>query len=208
MTYKQAAYQILIQAGEPLHYREITDRALAAGFLATTNKTPHASMNAMLNDEIRRGNDCFVRLGHNGIYFLTELLTPEIQAQYDTPEHQVHHNHFKGQSTVANPLTTWLDAELQVRGMTHHQLSRLAGVSHTSLIRLRRGQKVGHRLCLAIARALGVPAEVVLQKAGRFPEARNNFINADEWLELLVQLNEKNRKALLVTARKLLQEQD
>ena len=93
-------------------------------------------MTAMLNDEIRRGNDGFVRLGH------------------------------------------------------------------------RRGQKVGHRLCLAIARALGVPAEVVLHKAGRFPEARNNFINADEWLELLVQLNEKNRKTLLLTARKLLQEQD
>ena len=33
MQFKDAAYEILKQAGEPLHYNEITDRALSAGTL-------------------------------------------------------------------------------------------------------------------------------------------------------------------------------
>ena len=48
MQFKDAAYQILTQAGESLQYNEITDRALAAGTLSTTGQTPHATMGALL----------------------------------------------------------------------------------------------------------------------------------------------------------------
>jgi hypothetical protein len=36
----------LKQAGKPLHYVEITDKAIAVDFLETSGKTPHASMGA------------------------------------------------------------------------------------------------------------------------------------------------------------------
>ncbi|MEJ2352968.1 MAG: winged helix-turn-helix domain-containing protein [Anaerolineales bacterium] len=39
MQLKDAAYEILKQAGEPLHYNEITDRALDAGILSTSGQT-------------------------------------------------------------------------------------------------------------------------------------------------------------------------
>jgi len=43
MQFKDAAYEILKAAGEPLHYSEITDRALKAGILTTSGQTPHAT---------------------------------------------------------------------------------------------------------------------------------------------------------------------
>src|SRR5215213_3180889 len=48
MTYLDAAEQILQDAGQPLHYREITKRAIAKGLLETTGKTPEATMGAQL----------------------------------------------------------------------------------------------------------------------------------------------------------------
>lgn len=46
-TFKSIAYQILKEAGKPLHSKEITKRALERG-LVTDGKTPEATMNALL----------------------------------------------------------------------------------------------------------------------------------------------------------------
>lgn len=46
-TFKSIAYQILKEAGKPLHNKEITKRALERG-LVTDGKTPEATMNALL----------------------------------------------------------------------------------------------------------------------------------------------------------------
>jgi hypothetical protein len=43
MQFKDAAYEILKQAGEALRYNEITDRALAEGILTYPGQTPHAT---------------------------------------------------------------------------------------------------------------------------------------------------------------------
>lgn len=40
MNFLDAAYEILKQAGKPLHYIEITNRALSAGLLDTKGQTP------------------------------------------------------------------------------------------------------------------------------------------------------------------------
>ena len=48
MQFKDAAYEILKQAGKPLHYNEITELALAANMLETVGQTPHATMGALL----------------------------------------------------------------------------------------------------------------------------------------------------------------
>src|SRR3989338_1194297 len=47
-SYKEIAYQILKEAGKPLHSKEITKIALERGLLKTAGKTPMATMNAQL----------------------------------------------------------------------------------------------------------------------------------------------------------------
>lgn len=47
-TFKGVAYEILKEAGKPLHAEEITKIALQKGWLKTAGKTPEATMNALL----------------------------------------------------------------------------------------------------------------------------------------------------------------
>ena len=47
-SFKDAAYQILVEAGKSLHSKEITKIALKRGLLETAGKTPENTMNAQL----------------------------------------------------------------------------------------------------------------------------------------------------------------
>jgi restriction system protein len=69
MTFLEAAWQVLNQVGEPLHYRDITTRAIGQGLVDTEGKTPARTMNAQLSTDIRAGKPRFVRVGR-GIYGL------------------------------------------------------------------------------------------------------------------------------------------
>lgn len=55
--FKQAAYKILSEAGKPLHSKEITRRAIKAGYLPTAGKTPEATMDALLTVDINEKNE-------------------------------------------------------------------------------------------------------------------------------------------------------
>ncbi len=48
MTFTEAAAEVLRIAGKPLHYKEITEKALAKGWLVTGGKTPEATMYAQV----------------------------------------------------------------------------------------------------------------------------------------------------------------
>ncbi|MBN1643176.1 MAG: restriction endonuclease [Anaerolineae bacterium] len=72
MTFLEAAYEILREAGEPIHFREITERALQRGLVHTDGKTPAASLNAVITLDIKRAKDAgeqsrFVRAGRGMI---------------------------------------------------------------------------------------------------------------------------------------------
>jgi len=76
MTFLDAAHEILKQAGQPLHYREITRRALEQGLTESRGKTPEATMNAQLAVNIKRAaeggpSSRFVRVGR-GVFGLRE----------------------------------------------------------------------------------------------------------------------------------------
>ena len=62
-SFKTIAVKIITEAGKPLHYREITKRAIESGLLKTEGATPWATMNAQLSmDIIRNGeNSAFIR---------------------------------------------------------------------------------------------------------------------------------------------------
>lgn len=53
-SFKDIAYQILKEAGKPLHSKEITKIALKRGWLKTAGKTPEATMNAQLIVDINK----------------------------------------------------------------------------------------------------------------------------------------------------------
>jgi len=76
MNFLEAAYQVLKAAGEPLHYREITRRALQRGLIKSRGRTPEATMNAQLAVSIKRAaeggpSSPFYRAGR-GIFGLAE----------------------------------------------------------------------------------------------------------------------------------------
>ena len=63
-TFKDIAYQILKEAGKPLHYKKITKIALEKGWLKTTGKTPEATMNAQIIVDInaKKNKSLFVKI--------------------------------------------------------------------------------------------------------------------------------------------------
>lgn len=57
------AHEFLVEAGMPLHYRELAKRMLDSGRWASKGKTPAATLSAAIGREIREGGDRFIRLG-------------------------------------------------------------------------------------------------------------------------------------------------
>lgn len=64
-TFKGIAYEILKEAGKPLHTNEITQIALKKGWLKTAGKTPEATMNAQLVVDVNKKgmNSLFSKTG-------------------------------------------------------------------------------------------------------------------------------------------------
>jgi hypothetical protein len=71
MNFLDAAHRILSQAREPLHYTEITSRALQANILDTKGQTPDASMGSRLYVDTKRPNSRFRRVSR-GVFALAE----------------------------------------------------------------------------------------------------------------------------------------
>ncbi len=74
-SFVDAAAKVLEEAGAPLHYQEITKRALAADLIESSGQTPAASMNAVLAVVLKRKGEKsrFVRTAP-GIFGLREWL--------------------------------------------------------------------------------------------------------------------------------------
>ena len=63
MTYLEAAYKVLSEAHQPLHYSEITRRALEQHLFQPTGLTPDATMGARLYTDSQQEESRFVRVG-------------------------------------------------------------------------------------------------------------------------------------------------
>jgi DNA-directed RNA polymerase delta subunit len=67
LTFKDAAYKVLLSEKHPLRIEDITDIAFKRGLLRTAGKTPNATMAAQLYTDIKtnKGKSVFVQLGKN-----------------------------------------------------------------------------------------------------------------------------------------------
>ncbi len=94
MDFKQAAINILEAAGRPLNYRQITEIALEKGMLGSVGKTPWATMNAQLNQDIKKKGEQspFKSLG-NGVFALKKFQGAPGE-KYHKPTSQRNGKHF------------------------------------------------------------------------------------------------------------------
>ncbi len=82
MTYLDAAYTILKTAGRPLHFDDITQRALAQKLIAPQGLTPDATMASRLYTDTKQPDSRFVRAGH-GRFGLVQWQPKGIDAHVD-----------------------------------------------------------------------------------------------------------------------------
>lgn len=80
MTYLDAAYHILHQAGQPLRYEEITERALAQQLISPQGLTPKATMASRLYTDTLQEGSRFTRAGKDG-FGLVDWRPAGIEAQ-------------------------------------------------------------------------------------------------------------------------------
>jgi len=76
-TFKSVAYQVIQEAGKPLHVNEITKIALKKGWLKTAGKTPEATMGAQIIVDINKKGEKsqFIKTAPS-TYYLREVNAP------------------------------------------------------------------------------------------------------------------------------------
>ena len=86
MTFKEAARQVLAEAGRPMHYQELAREILERGLVQSRGRTPEESLNSRLTDDINRLGEAstFVRVG-SGLYALRSQHTAPIEPDADSP---------------------------------------------------------------------------------------------------------------------------
>lgn len=70
MSMREAALKVLTLAGKPLHYQEITRRAIRAGLIRPEGKTPAYTLRARMGDDIQRNADTPFEWVADGTYGL------------------------------------------------------------------------------------------------------------------------------------------
>lgn len=103
----------------------------------------------------------------------------------------------------------WLVRQLEERGLTQSDLSRMSGLSRgtlSNIISSTRGR--GPNSLMAIARALKIPLETVYRAAGLLPPESGSDEKVSEITHIYHELNTSNRDDLLDYARLRLQKQE
>ena len=106
-------------------------------------------------------------------------------------------------SDMNDNLSSWLANELIIRGWSQSKLAKLAGVSKTAISDAISGKNPPKfDVCVAIAKALRLPPEEVLRKAGLLPKQSSNVTEDQERLLYLFNnlTPEKQKYALKLLA--------
>ena len=73
MDFKAAAREVLDEVGHPLHYSDITEMALEAGYLDSAGLTPQNTMRARLSVDVRDNPDTLFVQTAPGVYALKAI---------------------------------------------------------------------------------------------------------------------------------------
>ncbi|MBK6708880.1 MAG: restriction endonuclease [Chloroflexi bacterium] len=83
MNFLDAAYQVLKEAGEPLHYTAIAQQALDAGLITPKGATPHATMGSRLYVDTKKEDSLFQRTGKGFFALVPKTRAQQITSQID-----------------------------------------------------------------------------------------------------------------------------
>src|SRR5438270_3647478 len=83
MTFLEAALKILSREGRPLHYKELTERAMDKKLLTFVGRTPEVTMQTQLTNSVKKapGNP-FVRV-RPGVFGLLRYPEAALDAEVD-----------------------------------------------------------------------------------------------------------------------------
>lgn len=105
-------------------------------------------------------------------------------------------------SIVNELFSEWLVNELRKREMTQADLARASGISRGGISNLiNQVRNPDAETCLAIARALNLPAETVFRAAGLLPPVPSDTQYQEEFFHLLSQLSPQERQEILELLR-------
>jgi len=150
-SFKDIAYQILKEAGKPLHSKEITKIALNRGWLKTAGKTPEATMNAQLIVDInsKKEKSRFIKTGPSIFGLNKNFKEPKIVIK------PAHNGKIISEDFVKNSIIKWLSAngwghfqfgDLHEKGVDikakHHQYSRYFLVETKGQGKIRQADEV------------------------------------------------------------------
>ena len=101
-----------------------------------------------------------------------------------------------------NDFSIWLNQEMNIRGMNNNELARKAKVSASNLsMILNDRSSPGYEFCAKIAKALDLPSEFVMHKAGLITHSPIREFEGDltlrELYEAAKKLSPEEREDLL-----------
>jgi transcriptional regulator with XRE-family HTH domain len=103
---------------------------------------------------------------------------------------------------MANEFSDWLKAEVEGQGWSYRELGRRSDLSGAVISDVVNGRaKPGLRFCVQIARALRVPPENVLRRAGLLPPLPPGVEGEREAMGLFRRLLPEARQAVLMQLR-------
>lgn len=102
----------------------------------------------------------------------------------------------------------WLDEKLDEKGWSDNQLAKRAGISHPVISKARSEiQPIGYEAGVKIAKALDIPPEILLQKAGLLPAiTQAESEDEKELIFIFQQLPPDRQKEFIKMIRVLLPE--
>lgn len=104
----------------------------------------------------------------------------------------------------AEEFREWLTGELKGRGWSVSELARRSKLNQSHLLRILSGERnPGPHVCQGLSRALGIPPEEVMRRAGLLPRPRRLDAKFDELKHYFLGLPEEDQERVLVFVRAL-----
>ena len=101
----------------------------------------------------------------------------------------------------------WVERELDRLGWKQADLARAAGMDTGYLSKILSGaSNAGPESCVAIARALNYPPDLVFRKAGILPDGPRETSTSNELVFLFDQLDDEDQQTLLIMVRAIVRE--
>ena len=100
---------------------------------------------------------------------------------------------------MGNKFSTWINEELDKRDWSQSDLARASGVHRATISKLLSypDQRPSPDTCTGIAKALSLPVDFVLEKAGLIPESKDKSPTLEEANQLMDELPEEYQKQAL-----------